>query len=367
MMSGLLLAVLVTAAPELRVAYVATTRCAPLYNACLESREFSRHYGLSLVPVRPPTDYQLVERGRPSLEVRLVRCATDSEAYELVRHGHCELGLLNVEAVLAGVLRREPVRILAPVQNRGDMLVVGPTMVADSWQDFLKSLRGASSVVPVGYLGKESISMLALEWALKLENIPSACDGVPDTCRVDLRRYGERQKLARDLAAGVLAAAVVQEPDAVALEQTQGVRRVCEIHDLPPNWFAGRPGVVAAAADSVVAARRGEIERLLEVLAVATHYTNNHSHRTAVNCARWLGTASAQESTALAVIGFTSVPTFGFKDGVWNWYFAQRLRGAVPVGLDSFMSVEDWLGVPWDSFPGRAARERAGARIVPRR
>jgi ABC-type nitrate/sulfonate/bicarbonate transport system substrate-binding protein len=247
------------------------------------------------------------------------------------------------------------------------MLVLGSAVPADSWAAFLGWVKSADRVVNVGYLGHESMSMLALEWALKLDNVVSARDSAVDTARVVLRRFDDQASLAAALAAGRADAAVVQEPDAVNLAASPGVRRLCEIHDLPPNWFANRPGVVAASTNQSTAGRRADIERFLELLAVATHYANNRTRNTVRAASRWLGTSPESESAAQSVMGFTSVPTFGFKDGIWNWYFAQRLRGAVPESLNGFMESAEWLALPWDSLPSRPARERAGARIVPQR
>ncbi len=366
----LVLAALVSAqpaVPTLRVSYAKTLRCAPLYNACLYPKDFRARYRLHLAEVAPGTRYDLYDGRARTLTVELDPCDSDSAVLSRLLDGSSPLGLLNAEAVLAAVLRFEPVRIVAPLQNKGDMLVAGEAMPARSWAGFLEWLKTADRTVTAGYLGHEPMSMLALEWALKLDNISSAREGVPDTARVDLRRFDDPAALSSELAAGRIDIAVVQEPDAVRLAAARGVRRVCEIHDIPPNWFANRPGVVAASIRSSIEERQPDIERFLELLAVATHYTNNHARNTARAAARWLGTSVAAESTALSVMGFTSVPTYGFTDGIWNWYFAQRLREAVPQELAGFMEVKDWLGLPYDSLVARPARERAGLRIIPQR
>jgi ABC-type nitrate/sulfonate/bicarbonate transport system substrate-binding protein len=351
--------------PVLRVSYVRTDRCAPFYDACLYPKDFRKRYGLYLKQVAPQQRYDLYDGKTRTLTLELDPCLSDSVVLERLLAGASPVGLLNAEAVLAAVLRFQPVRVLAPLQNKGDMLVLAGNCPADSWAAFLDWVKASARTVSVGYLGHESMSMLSLEWALKLDNITSAREGVPDTARTDLRRFADRASLAAALAAGSVNAAVVQEPDAVGLAATPGIRRVCEIHDLPPNWFANRPGIVAAATDSLIAARREDIERFLELLAVSTHYANNRTRNTVRACAKWLGTPARTESTALSVMGFTSVPTFGFRDGLWNWYFAQRLRGAVPDTFAGFMSTDEWIYLPWDTLPGLTARERAGARIIP--
>jgi hypothetical protein len=61
---------------------------------------------------------------------------------------------------------------------------------------------------------------------------------------------------------------------------------------------------------------------------------------------------------------FSSRPDAAFTTGIWNWYFALRLRNAVPRELAGYMEENDWLGVPYDSLILMPALDRAGARIV---
>jgi hypothetical protein len=79
---------------------------------------------------------------------------------------------------------------------------------------------------------------------------------------------------------------------------------------------------------------------------------------------KWLGTPPALESIAMANIGFSSRSDFTFTTGIWNWYFALRLRKALPDSLAGYMEEKDWLGIPYDSLLLMPALDRAGARII---
>jgi hypothetical protein len=63
-------------------------------------------------------------------------------------------------------------------------------------------------------------------------------------------------------------------------------------------------------------------------------------------------------------MGFSSRPDVAFTPGIWNWYFALRLRNAVPQSLAGYMEEKDWLGVPYDSLLLMPALDRAGTRII---
>ena len=73
---------------------------------------------------------------------------------------------------------------------------------------------------------------------------------------------------------------------------------------------------------------------------------------------------AAVESVSLSYVGFSSSPGLAFRDGLWNWYFALRLKNAVPESLSGFMERDEWLHIPYDSSLVSPALDRAGARIV---
>jgi hypothetical protein len=143
-----------------------------------------------------------------------------------------------------------------------------------------------------------------------------------------------------------------------------GNRAIGRIDILPPGRFEDRPGTIIAATDSVIRRQGEAVGRFLELMAVATHYTNNHTSNTLTAVDRWLGNPPVLESIAMGNIGFSSRPDFTFTTGIWNWYFALRLRNAVPESLAGYMEEKYWLGVPYDSLLLMPALDRAGARIV---
>jgi ABC-type nitrate/sulfonate/bicarbonate transport system substrate-binding protein len=270
--------------------------------------------------------------------------------------------------VLEAVLKGQPARIIAPLQRAGDRLVVNPSVPAVDWKEFVAWVR-TRTLTTIGYIGQYSMAALGFGQALEHENVRyvTSIPGLPsnpESAKVKLVQTDDRAALAAELSSGRFDAALLQEPAATWVSVLRGCRKVARTDILPPGRFEDRPGTVIAANDSTIRARGEDVSRFLELMAVATHYANNRTRNTLAAACRWLGTSPGLESIPLRNTGFSSRPDVAFTTGIWNWYFALRLRSAMPQSLAGYMEEKDWLGVPYDSLLLTPALERAGARIV---
>jgi len=367
----LLLAVAAWAVPSLTLAYHRDDHAAPLFDACLYPKDFSARYGLHLKQVADRASYSLFDGQRNTLSLRLASLDTDSAVLAALLSGGAQVGILASEAVLAAVLAGRPVRIVAPLQYRGDMLVVNPSVPAVDWKEFVAWVKARNRPTTIGYIGQYSMAALGFTQALEYENvnykgsIPGRGPSVkPESAKVRLVQADDRLALAAELTSGRFDAALLQEPAATWVSVLRGCRTIGRIDILPPGRFEDRPGTVIAATDSTIRTRGEDLGRFLELMAVATHYANNRTQNTLAAVRGWLGASPSLESIPLRNMGFSSRPDANFTTGIWNWYFALRLRSAVPENLAGYMEEKDWLGVPYDSLLLMPALERAGARIV---
>jgi ABC-type nitrate/sulfonate/bicarbonate transport system substrate-binding protein len=359
------------AVPEITVAYRRDGNVAPLYDACLYPKDFRARYGLYLKEVESQESYALLDGERPTLSIRLAQCGTDSAVLAALLSGDAQVGILASEEVLTAVVAGEPVRVIAPLQHRGDLLVVNRSVRAADWKEFATWVRTLHRVVVVGYALPFSMAALGFTQALEYENLKyettlpgrGLAQGT-DSAKVKLVLVSDRDTLVAELASGRFDAAVLQEPAATLVSAVDGNRTVGRIDILPPGRFEDHPGTIIAATDSVIHRQGEAVGRFLELMAVATHYTNNRTRNTFAAVDKWLGTPPALESIAMANIGFSSRSDFTFTTGIWNWYFALRLRKALPDSLAGYMEEKDWLGIPYDSLLLMPALDRAGARII---
>jgi NitT/TauT family transport system substrate-binding protein len=387
----LLLATAAWAVPSLTIAYHREDHAAPLFDACLYPKDFRARYRLYLKEVKPRELYTLIDGKRSTLSLRLAPFDTDSAVLAALRLDSAQVGILASEAVLRDVIMRtagrveksasgvrhsavitgRTVRVIAPLQHAGDLLVVNPSVPAADWKEFIAWVKAQNRPTTIGYIGQYSMAALGFTQALEYENVNyvgtvpgRGLSPKPESAKVKLVRADDRLALAAELSSGRCDAAVLQEPAATWVSVLRGCRTIGRIDILPPGRFENRPGTVIAATDSTIRTRGEDVGRFLELMAVATHYANNRTQNTLAAVYRWLGTSPALESIAMGNMGFSSRPDVAFTPGIWNWYFALRLRSAVPQNLSGYMEEKDWLGVPYDSLLLTPALDRAGARII---
>jgi ABC-type nitrate/sulfonate/bicarbonate transport system substrate-binding protein len=357
------------AVPSLTIAYNRSDHAAPLFAACIYPEDFRVRYGLYLRRVSERESYSLLDRGHNLLSLKLVGFRTDSEVLDAILSGGAQVGILASEEVLGTVLKGRPARIISPLQRAEDFLMASPAVPAANWAEFIERVKTQAAPTTVGYLGRYSMTVLGFMQALEYEHVrytasvPGLQTG-PESAKVKLVQADDRTALAAELSSGRCDAALLPEPAATWVEVLRGCHRIARIDILPPGRFEDRPGTVIAATDSAIDHRGKDIARFLELMAVATHYANNRTQNTLAAVCKWLGTSPELESMPLARMGFSSRPDATFTTGIWNWYFALRLRNAVPRELAGYMEEKDWLGVPYDSLLLMPTLDRAGARII---
>ena len=369
----LLLATATWAVPSLTVAYHRDDHAAPLFDACLYPKDFRARYGLYLKEVKPREIYTLVDGKRSTLSLRLVPFDSDSAVVAALRLDSARVGILASEDVLNAVMATGlNVRIIAPLQQGGDLLVVNPSVPAADWKEFIAWVNAQNRPTTIGYLGQYSMAALGLTQALEYEkvNYSGTVPGrdlspKPESAKVKLVRADDRAALASDLSSGTFDAAVLPEPAATWVSMLRGCRTVGRTDILPPGRFEDRPGAVITATGRAIVKQGEDLSRFLELMAVATHYANNRTQNTLAAVSKWLGTSPALESIAMRDIGFSSRPDASFTNGIWSWYHALLLRSGVPHPLAMPVELEekDWLRATYDSLLLTPALERAGARI----
>jgi len=370
----LLLATAAWAVPSLTIAYHRENHAAPLFNACLYPKDFRARYGLYLKEVKPRALYTLVDGKRSTLSLRLVPFDSDSAVVTALRFDSAKVGILASEEVLVAVMSTGlNVRIIAPLQQGGDLLVVGTSVPATNWKEFIAWVRAQDRPTTIGYIGQYSMAALGLTQALEYEKV-NYVGSLPgrdlspkrESAKVKLARADDRAALAAELSSGTFDAAVLKEPAATWVSLLQGSRTIGRTDILPPGRLEDRPGAVIAATGRAIVKQGEDLGRFLELMAVATHYANNNKQNTLAAVTKWLDAPPALESIAMRDIGFSSRPDARFTSGIWNWYHALRLRSAVPHPLTMPFELDekDWLRATCDSLLLMPALERAGARII---
>jgi len=369
----LLLAAAAWAVPSLTVAYHRDDHAAPLFNACLYPEDFQARYGLYLEEVKPHQLYNILDDKGDTMSLRLAAYDTDTEVMAALLSDTVQLGILAAEDVLGIILAGRALRIIAPLQYARDLLLVNPKVPAANWKEFIAWVKKLDRPATIGYIGQYSMAALGLSQALEYEKIDYVgtlpgkdLSPKPESTKVKFSRADDRTALAAELASGRSDAAVLEEPAATWISSLRGCPTIDRTDALPPGRLEDHPGTVIAATDQVISRRGEDMGRFLELMAVATHYTNNNTQKTLAAVNQWLGASATRESVSLGNMGFSSSPDTKFTKGIWNWYFALKLRTAVPhtVRMPLEMQEKNWLETAYHSLLLTPALDRAGARII---
>ncbi|MBN2537304.1 ABC transporter substrate-binding protein [candidate division WOR-3 bacterium] len=314
----------------LRVGHVGHDHHAALYVAANAGEAFKDLYGIWLKEVRPRELYELFDGGRKVAEVELYKAGGGTEMPTMMSQGAFDIGFGGVAAIEFFVDKGSPMRMIAPLHSKGDMLVVNPGVPAGNWPEFVAWLKAQPRQVNVGYKSPVAVALLIFQRALDHEGISYTGDKANTSAKVLLVNVKEEANLNAALQSGQVSAYVSNNPWCAIAEEKGFGRCVTELHDLPPGVFKDHPCCAIAGNDSAVARHSGAVEKFLELMAVASHFINTEPEKAAEYTAGWIGTTPGLEVASMGTSGYSMEPDVAFRDGMWVWY--QEMVGLNKIG-----------------------------------
>jgi NitT/TauT family transport system substrate-binding protein len=281
---------------------------------------FKDLYGIWFKEARPKELYELYEGDRKLAEVELYKAGGGSQMPSMMSQGDFDVGFGGVAAVAFFVDKGSPMKMIAPLHSKGDMLVVKPDIEAGNWAEFVEWLKAQPRQVSIGYKSPVAVALLIFQRALDAEGVTYTGDKGNRSAKVLLVNMKEEANLNSGLQSGQISGYVSNNPWC-AIAEDKGIGRcVAELHDLPPGVFKDHPCCCIAASDSAVKKQGKAIEKFLELVAVSTSYINTQPEKSAELVAGWIGTTPAVEVTSMATSGYSMEPDAAFRDGMWVWY-----------------------------------------------
>lgn len=306
--------------PVLKVGHVGHDHHSALYVACLAGQGFQKPYGIWLEEVRPKELYKLHDGRNIVCEVELYKAGGGSDMPTAMSQGTFDVGFGGVAAVAFFVDKGSPLKIIAPLHSKGDMLVMKPDLGLDSWRKFIDWVKAQKKQVRIGFKNPVAVAEIIFKRALKEEGVTFTSDAGDKRAKILLVMMKEEANLNAGLQTGQIDGYVSNNPWA-AIAESKGIGKcVAELHDLPPGVFRDHPCCCIAGNDSAVIREGREIQKFLELMAVATHYINTHREEAAKLVAKWIGTTSEVETVSMATSGYSMEPDRAFRDGMWVWY-----------------------------------------------
>jgi len=319
--------------PILKVGHVGHDHHAALYVAAKAGARFDSLYGIWLEEKRPKELYVLHDGDQSVAEIELYKAGGGSEMPTMMSQGAFDVGFGGVAAVAFFVDKGSPMRMIAPLHSKGDMLVMKQGLGLDSWPAFVEWVKAQDRQVRMGYKNPIAVALLIFQRALDEEGISYTGDAGNTGAKVLLINMKNEANLNSGLQSDQVDGYVSNNPWC-AIAESKGIGDcVAELHNLPPGVFTDHPCCCIAANNAAVEKQGTEIGKFLELTAVATRHIALYPEEAAEYAAQWIGTTPEVEEVSMATSGYSMKPDQAFLDGMWVWYEEMAGLGKITGGL----------------------------------
>lgn len=275
--------------PVLKVGYVFTTHHTPLIVAATKGEAF-KDQGVYLREVAPKERYELMSGDQPVAILDLVVAKSGSETATLFAQKHMDLALASVTAIMAGVDKGAPIKVLCPMQTEGMAMVVAKDSPLTGWDAFVAKAQAAKEPLKVGYHSPTSAPKIVLEGALRQAGLRVTENPNDAKAQVLLADLKGTANLIPALVSNQVEAVVGPSPfPEVAVVRGAG-KILVDLRDLPPagHWH-DFPCCVTAASEESIAQHPEAVGKFVELISKTNAWCTAHKAEGGEITAAWIG------------------------------------------------------------------------------
>jgi NitT/TauT family transport system substrate-binding protein len=304
-----------------------------LYVAADNSAAYEKESGLALRMVEDRRRYELFDRERKVADVDVVVVGGGSRMPTALSQGVIDVGLGSTVATLAAVDSEAPVRLIAPLHRKGDMLAVKPALTMTDWTGFVVHVKASPNPVRIGYKDPISTAKVIFEQALKHEGLAFSGDMSRSDVKVHMINVKGGERLNFSVGAGLVDGYVGNNPfPAIGVEK--GICRiVCDLETLPPGKFRDHPCCCVGGNVKAIREKTEAVTALLALLVQATETINKDPALAVKTACRWLGTSEAVERESIPTSGYSMDVSADWHDQMATWVAAMNDLGVFNLAL----------------------------------
>ncbi len=288
-------------APELTIGYVNQDHHSAVFVAALRPEMMHENYPVYLIPLGE-SYYALIKDNQKVAEIQFIQSQGAINVPNNMQAGLFEMGFGGVNAFAAAVDQGNPIRIVAPLHQDGDMLVVSAdNETVNDWGSFLAWLEASEGPITVGFKSPKAVALIIFQSALTEAGVNYAMSGAetPETDVILYNSQGE-PNLNPALQEGLIDAYVSNNP-ACAMAEHNGIGRcVAELSLLPPGDFENHPCCAIAATEASIAEKPEAVAAALELFMYSTDFINANPEEAAAAASEWIGTPLEVEIVSMA-------------------------------------------------------------------
>ena len=304
---------------DVKIGHVGHDHQIALFVAADNADSFATVSGIALKMVKDRKLYEVFDGDRKLADVEIVLVGGGSKMPTALAQGIIDVGFGGVVPAMAAADKGAPVKIIAPLHSRGDMLVVRPDVPVSTWSEFLNHVRNSEAPVRIGYKAPIAVAKLVFEEALRHEGIEFSGDLSRGDVKVHMINVKGGGKLNVALSGGLVDGYVGNNPfPAIGLAEGM-LKIVCDLEDLPPGTLRDHPCCCIAAHTKALREKDEAITALLVLFRQATDLINADLDAAVLAATRWLGTSEQVERNSIPTSGYSMDPTPDWHDRMAVW------------------------------------------------
>lgn len=309
--------------PMLTLGHVGHDHQIALYVAADQGRALEGPYGVYLNPLKDREVYELVDGGKVVARVQMIKVEGGSGMPAAMERGDIEMGLGGLGPVAKFVDKGAPLKILAPLNNDGDSLILRNDFPADSWDSFMAAVRKSEKPVRIGYKAPMAVAYMILTKALAEENItfgndPAGKDGKPvQVITVNLQGA---ENIGASVESGIVDAVVLNEPEGTLIVHKGLAKRAADLSSLPPRGkWEGHPCCVVAATEKALKEKPDAVRSLLRAIIAGADVMAMNPQAALAAESRWTKTPPEVGRKSIASVNYVIRPDTQWQKAVDTW------------------------------------------------
>ncbi len=302
--------------------------------------------------------YDLMLGAQQKARVEVIKVGGGSGMPSALSRENIDIGFGGFAPAVFAIDKGAAIKVVAPVNADGDMLVISNKMNINNWREFLILARKSIKPIKIGYKAPKAVAYLIFMAALRHEGIiygPSEQSASGTQVQVQLINLNKDSNMVPSLQSGVVDGFVMNQPQ-VALAEFKGVGKViAQLRDLPPEgeWYS-HPCCCVAANSKFITEHKEELEGLLKLFRAAAIKINDKNGFDGVlhSAIRWSGAPHEVEKKSIPSNLFVVEADRSWLAGCKRWYemmiemkqFGGSLKGKTPGQIEQI--VADYLLAP---------------------
>lgn len=275
--------------PVFKTGFVFTTHHTPFLVAASQGERF-KSWGVYLRPVAERQSYELVADGKAIALLDLVVSKSGSETATLFAQKHLDMGLASITAIMAGIDKGVPMRIVCPLQTEGMSLLAPKESTLTDWESFATLIRHAQEPVKVGFHSPTSAPKIVLEGALKQAGFAVTMNPADMDAQVLFVDLKDTSNLLSALSSKQVDVVVGPSPfPEVAVNKGVG-KVLVHLGDLPPaGQWKNFPCCVGVVSQEVIEQHPEVAKAFVTLMLRANNWSNAHRAEAGTIAAQWIG------------------------------------------------------------------------------